>query len=396
MQKKQSQQLQLATSIAENTLKHAGKVPIKQKKDFSFVKTADSIPFLASEHMLKNMLDRGVLTTIFGEGGCRKSHWTMYAAAIVSTGGTWFNGQKQEKAHVLIINVEDTEETIIKRLRANGADLAYCHIIREIPVNNPGSSQQVGEAQFELPRDLELLNDMIGEFNAQLVILDSARQIFSNYQHDITCKKIMGPLAAMAQNNYCSILLVNHRNGRTTRVSEDSVSAHNLLDSMAGSKLISSMSRVVLYFYKDQNHHEFSVIRGAKSNIGRDDFKPVRYTLHETALRDVHVVFPSDDDVQNAQNMQMVSIAEIKRKQEDLNRGKLVDFLVSQDANRTTIIQRFRGDIDQLKLRMYIQEYLASGEFIELKNGEIALSDAVLTELATLGYQPAKQRLGWP
>jgi AAA domain len=122
---------------------------------------------------------------------------------------TWGEGRRtSEPANSLILNGEDNAaDTIRPRLQALGADLDRVFVLE--------ADHQAGERLWQLPNDLDRLKQAITRTKARLVIIDPvnaflAPGIMAN--NDQSVRQALLPLAQLAQELGCCILLIRHLN----------------------------------------------------------------------------------------------------------------------------------------------------------------------------------------
>ena len=91
----------------------------------------------------------------------------MTIAAKVSTASPFPDGERPERADVVLLNAEDDiGDTIRPRLEAAGADLARCWVLPDVhPEGHPPRPP-------ELPADLFLLEDLVKSKAAALIVID--------------------------------------------------------------------------------------------------------------------------------------------------------------------------------------------------------------------------------
>ncbi|HJZ56752.1 MAG TPA: AAA family ATPase [Gemmataceae bacterium] len=166
---------------------------------------ADLTP--APVHWLwKPYIARGKLAILDGDPGTGKSFVTLDLAARLGRGDRLPDGQPLDRPHVtLLLNAEDdATDTILPRAAAAGAELGRLHVIA------PGLGLP-HPPQF--PEDLPALEALIYEHCADLVVIDPVmaflqREVWAN--SDQSVRRALTPLAALAADTGCAVLLVRH------------------------------------------------------------------------------------------------------------------------------------------------------------------------------------------
>ncbi len=164
------------------------------------------------EWLWEGRTPRGKFVLVDGDPGLGKSNLTLDLAARVTRGGPMPDGSKGIQGTVVLVSAEDgLSDTIRPRLEAAGADLDRVFAITS--VRGPDS-----ERMPELPRDLELIERVVMDRDAVLLVLDPLMaflggQINSHKDQDV--REALTPLAKMAERTGVSVLVVRHLNKRT-------------------------------------------------------------------------------------------------------------------------------------------------------------------------------------
>jgi hypothetical protein len=151
----------------------------------------------------------GKLTLIDGDPGLGKSLITLDLAARLTTGRKFPDGSAcAGPGGVVLVGSEDgVSDTIIGRLQSAQADLNYVHSLDGI--SRAGASK--GPPTF--PEDCCLLEEVIEESKARLVIVDPLLAFISSNVWSVNDQKVRGalaPLARVAEKTRAAMLLVRH------------------------------------------------------------------------------------------------------------------------------------------------------------------------------------------
>ncbi len=156
---------------------------------------------------------RGKLTILDGEPGLGKSLFTLDLAARVTTGQPMPDGSPGKQGNVILIAPEDAISDLIKpRIEAAGGDPSRIHLIPYVRRRNhiTGSDDI---SVFTLPAHLPILEAAIKNTRAVLVIIDPLMAVLASSikgLHDPNSRRALNPLALLAQQANCSILIVHH------------------------------------------------------------------------------------------------------------------------------------------------------------------------------------------
>jgi hypothetical protein len=161
------------------------------------------------EWLWPGRLARGKLAIIDGDPGLGKSLVTLDLCARLTRGRPFPDGTPAPVGSVVIVNCEDgVADTIRPRLDALGADLGRVHLFR-------GRVEAGFEQLPSFPRDLARLERAIREVGAVLVVIDPIMVFFDETVctgNDQSVRQALAPLARLAEETGCVILLVRHLN----------------------------------------------------------------------------------------------------------------------------------------------------------------------------------------
>jgi hypothetical protein len=141
-----------------------------------------------------------MLTLLIGDPGLGKSMFTCWLAAGVSRDG----------GEVLLATAEDSPKATVRpRLEAVGADLERVHI-----VEMRREADGLGEG-IALPDDVPELARLVEQHGAKLVVIDPLMAHLPeavNSWRDQSVRRALAPLARMAAEQGCAVLVVGHLN----------------------------------------------------------------------------------------------------------------------------------------------------------------------------------------
>ena len=151
----------------------------------------------------------GKLTLMDGDPGVGKSLITLDLAARLTTGREFPDGSAcAEPGGVVLVGSEDgVSDTIVGRLQAARADLNHVHSFDGIS----GAGSLKGPPTF--PEDCLLLEEVIQESKARLVIVDPLLAFISSNVWSVNDQKVRGalaPLARVAEKTRAAMVLVRH------------------------------------------------------------------------------------------------------------------------------------------------------------------------------------------
>lgn len=216
----------------------------------------------------------GKIALLEGPPGLGKSTAALDIAARVSTGAPMPGAtERREPAAALIASVEDGEaDTIVPRLRAADADLSRCHSFRyrdRLPT---------------LPDDIGDIERVIRAYHVRLLVLDPLMALLgseTNSYRDQDVRRALGPLAQMADETGCAVLVIRHLN---------KAQGGPAIYRGGGSIGIAGAARSVLVVGADQDDEALRHLAVTKSNLAaRADTLTYRLECAGHRLADIDV-----------------------------------------------------------------------------------------------------------
>ena len=191
----------------------------------------------AIQWLWRGWLARGKLSLLMGPPGLGKSLITHWLSARVSTGGEWPDSGECEQAAAIVFTIEDSlGDTVKPRLIAAGAHMDRVIAVRGVV--NPKAS--LDERMFTLEEHLSLLEDIVTEEGASLVVMDPISAYLGpnvNAHREADVRRILGPLSLVAERTGAAVLNVIHLNKAKDR---------DALDRATGSVAFPAVSRIVM------------------------------------------------------------------------------------------------------------------------------------------------------
>ena len=198
------------------------------------------------------------VTLIAGPAGLGKTTISLELGARLSRGQ--LAGELREtSAGVLVASAEDsTSSTLVPRLIAAGADLG------RVSFASAWRDGLAGSLAF--PADVSGLADAIRETSARLVIIDPLSAHLEghvNSWRDQDVRRALAPLARLAEETVCAVVLIAHLNKS---------GAGEALLRVGGSVGIHAAARAVLIVARDPDAPDgpTRILASAKSNLGAE------------------------------------------------------------------------------------------------------------------------------
>lgn len=214
------------------------------------------------EWLWPGRLARGKITLLEGDPGLGKSTLTIDIAAKLSTGMRLPWGIELPPTGTLFMSAEDgVADTIVPRLIAAGADMTRVWIMDSIDTSD-------GEQGIQIPRDLDLIEQVMAEELCSLVVVDPLSvflgdEINENKNQEV--RKALAPAKAMFERARVSGLLLRHLT--------KSQSANPVYRG-AGSIGLGGAARFVMMVGEDPELPDVKVLANVKENIRTRDRVP--------------------------------------------------------------------------------------------------------------------------
>lgn len=178
-------------------------------------RNADEIKPKPVNWIWSNYIPRGSVTIIAGDPAVGKSQLIAYIAAIVSSGGIWFDKNSCEQGEVFILSAEDNaESTIIPRLKAANANLSMIKIVDGAITNNK-SNQENCITHFDLSRHLDQLENVLcNSKNPVSITIDPISSYLGNIDshRNSEVRGLLAPLAKLAEKHNVAVVCIAHFN----------------------------------------------------------------------------------------------------------------------------------------------------------------------------------------
>jgi len=157
-------------------------------------------------------LPAGKMVVIDGDPSTGKSTLMMDLAARCSTGSPWPDGTPGRAVRdVVLMSAEDgIADTIAPRLHAAGADTERVHVLTGVTA--PGTPKPLPPT---LPRDLDMLERVIGDTGAALVVIDVLMAYLDGHtdsHRDQDVRAVLARVADLAERTGACIVLLRHMN----------------------------------------------------------------------------------------------------------------------------------------------------------------------------------------
>lgn len=214
----------------------------------------------------------GALSILDGDPGIGKSTITMDIAARLTEGRRMPDGAPTPAGpgNVLLVGAEDAlSYTVRPRLEAAGADLSRVYALTGV-----SDTGQHGGRSLSFPSDLSLLERAVLNTQAKLVIIDPIMAYLGsevNSSSDQEVRRVLSPLARVAESTGASILMVRH-----LRKTNDGPALYQ----GGGSIGIVGAARAGLIVVRDPQDptESMCILKQSKTNLGPWP-RPIGYSL---------------------------------------------------------------------------------------------------------------------
>jgi hypothetical protein len=203
----------------------------------------------------RGRLGRGKLAIFDGDPGLGKSLVTLDLCARITTGRAFPDGNPgPPPSNVLLFHGEDTAEDVVNpRLDSLGADRAR--------VFHAHRRDDFGPALLTFPTHMELLEQTLGEVRPLLVIIDPIMGFLDQTVatgNDPSVRRVLTPLAQLAERYDCVMILVRHLNKNASKRS---------LYRGAGSMAFLAVCRSAWLFARHPGKPSQAVMAQVKNNL---------------------------------------------------------------------------------------------------------------------------------
>lgn len=220
----------------------------------------------------ENWLARGKLHILAGEPGVNKTTLVLQYAAIVSSGGTWFDGTKCDRAQDVLIfsNEDDISESIKPRVVAYGANGDKIYPIHTIKINDE-------EVYFDpsSQHHISVLSNKIRDKDYGLMIIDSLADVITGEENsNQSVRKSLKRICQFAEDHKIAVVGILHT-GKSN--------AKKPTKRIIGSTAFVGMARLVQIITAQKDERRLA---RAKSNISGGDCNGFLFISEIRTVRD--------------------------------------------------------------------------------------------------------------
>jgi hypothetical protein len=221
------------------------------------IQSFNSIEPKRLEWLWPGRIPLGKLTILAGDPGLGKSLITVDLAARLSTTGQMPDSSSGPVGDSIFLSAEDDPaDTIRPRLDSAGADTSRIHFIHGVGLSG---DQEGGRGWLDLRADLKLLEDAVSRLRPVMVVIDpiSAYMGDADAYSNAQVRRVLGPLAAMAQRHGVAIVGINHLRKE----------GGDPLTRVAMSIAFTAAARAVWGVQKDPHHEGQCIMFPIKANL---------------------------------------------------------------------------------------------------------------------------------
>lgn len=248
-------------------------------------------------------IPKGKITVVCGNPGVGKGLISCDLAAVATTGRDFPDAKNGNKPmEVAMLFCEDGEaDTVRPRLEAAGADLDKVYFIEStLQPSMAGEKARM----LALDRDIAALEEMlVSHPEIKLVVIDPVSSYLgaARMEKEQEIRRVLGPLAQLAEKVGVTFLLVMHNNKRG-----DVSALHRIMGAVA----MSGVARAGWLCVQDQEDDENFFFLCAKMNVGKMP-KGLKYGIAEKSLASIgnvgHIIWKGATDISADQALSVKS-----------------------------------------------------------------------------------------
>ena len=294
----------------------------------AYLKTFSDIPLQDIKWLWNGVIPLNKISIIAGDPGVGKSQISLYIAAQISTGKSFFNGGTGIIGDTIILTSEDDPgDTIRPRLEALHADLSKIHLLEAV-IEKSGS--------FTIPNmsNLKVFEDAIDQIHANgnkplLLIIDPLdaylNGVDSHKNSDV--RELLTPLTNFAAKEEIAIIGIKHLNkGKGSPVYR-----------VGGSIGFTAAARAVWAAVKDKNNPHKRYFYPVKNNLAPDN-EGFTYSVCATE-NEIPYIKWNPDPV--SINLEEILEVDVERKSTD--RKQILDYIQVHGESGTGEIAQALG-----------------------------------------------------
>lgn len=207
-------------------------------------------------------IPRQMPSVLASRPGLGKTLVACATAAVVTTGGTFFDGAPcDDPGSVIFLDAENPADTVlVPRLRAAGCDLRKVHIITgQLATDADGHQREVGITLQDIGA-IERAIQHVGD--ARLLVVDPIGSFLGGQvdaHRDNETRAVLAPLAALAERRNIAVLMIAHHRKQSSGFADDLV---------LGSRAFTGLCRISWHICADANDKSLMLLTLGKTNIG--------------------------------------------------------------------------------------------------------------------------------
>jgi hypothetical protein len=243
------------------------------QKDDVVIRRLSEVKAKNIEWLIHPVLAKGKLTIFHGEPGKGKSQASIYTAAEVSRGGTYFDGQQIEEGEVLFITSEDeASDTLKPRLMACGANVNNIIELRWI-VKKDGKINM-----FNLEQHIPQLKKAVQQLpNLKLIIIDPISAFLGKVDGNSGgVRGLFAEVKPIVEERGCALLVIAHNN---------KTSGMRALNKISGNGAFGAATRIAYVFGDNPSHQIIDdeegkfIMAQSKNNLERQETNSQIYDI---------------------------------------------------------------------------------------------------------------------
>jgi len=244
-------------SLKRNEIPEDGRKTSQSMSTFTGIVPLDTVEPEVVTYLWPGHIALGKICVFDGDPGLGKSTLTLDLTARVSTGAAMPDGSQGVRGGVVIVSAEDgLADTIVPRLKAHNADLSKIVALQGVP-------DEEGQLRPPTVEDIENIRVACKKVDARLLIIDPLMAHLPgavNSFRDQDIRRVLTPLASMAEDTGVAVILVRHLNKGT---------GSQAIYRGGGSIGIIGAARTAFIIAKDPEDEDKRIFAPIKNNISK-------------------------------------------------------------------------------------------------------------------------------
>lgn len=300
-----------------------------------------------TEWLIKGIIERGGLITVFGAPGDLKTLSVQDAAACIVSGQPWLPGAGDDgkgfatkQAPVLWLDIDNGRKRTTERIAA----VSRAHSLAvDAPFHYVSMPRPAFVADGSDPAVVNYLISLIRQLQVELLVIDNLSQISGSVdQNTAEMKRVMGTLRDIAESTGVAIVIIHHqRKGKGDGKSRAG-------DSLAGSFAIEASLDLALLVMREPKSNTIMIKSTKTRGVDVPTVGAKFYYTHKPGTEDLETAWFKGEQVASTDMDVKDLVVKLAEHHDGINKGRLIDIVKDSLGEKAPGVNRVRDLINDM------------------------------------------------